>query len=152
MPVTSATLAIVCSLPSVMVIETNDIVFPEVIAALHFDHHAIDFAGVGEAVGRAGGNVGRLVRTDRDFVLAVHHLGNARDHHPVLAATLMILQRKRSAGLDHDTLDLEARPVLQHGVSAPGAMHGAVQPRARVAACLEAVDDALYILCAAAPH
>src|SRR5450830_165887 len=98
---------------AIVVIKTNNIVFPEVIAALHFDHHAINLAGVGETVGSAGGNVGRLVRAEGDFVLAVHYLGGARNHHPVLAAPVMILQRKRGTGLDHDTLDLEARPLLQ---------------------------------------
>ena len=59
------------------------------------------------------------------------------------------LQRERRAGLDLDALDLVALAALEHGVRAPRAHHGAVQPVAFVAAALELGHDFLDLLGAA---
>src|SRR5664279_165869 len=116
-----------------MIVEANDVVFAEVIAALHLYHDAVYLAWICKAVRHACRYVGRLIYAQRDFVFSIYYLGASGNHDPVLAAAMVILQRQRGAGLDHDALDLEARPLLEHGVSAPGAVHGAVQPRAFVA-------------------
>src|SRR5690606_1411435 len=74
-------------------IESDDVVFFQVIAALHFDHDQVALAGVAQLVQCAGGDVGRLVALDQGLLLAVDHFGDAIHHHPVLAAMVMHLQR-----------------------------------------------------------
>ncbi|MNE79016.1 hypothetical protein D3C80_1754660 [compost metagenome] len=58
------------------------------------------------------------------------------------------LQRQRLARANHDALDLEAWAFFQHGVQAPGAGHGAVQPVGIVALVLELLGDELDLLAA----
>ena len=60
-------------------------------------------------------------------MVAIDHPGHATDHDPVLAAMVVHLQAEAGAGLDLDALDLEARAFFEHGVGAPGAVHGAVE-------------------------
>ena len=112
---------------AVFVFKADDVIFAQVLAGLHFDHDAALFAGVVEPVFLAGGDVGALVGVDGDVMFAVRDVGRAGDDDPVFAAVAVHLQAERGARLDFDALDFEALAVFQHGVGAPGSVHGAVQ-------------------------
>lgn len=120
-----------------MVREADDVVFAQVLAALDFDHHEVDDAGVVQAVLVPGRDVGGLVGVQHGFFVAVLHNGGAADHDPVFAAVVVHLQAELGLGLDFDALDLEAAALAQNGVAAPGALHGAVQFVAVVACGFE---------------
>src|SRR5207245_4497001 len=100
-------------LPPVVVLQPHDVVLADVIAGLHLDHHAVDGAGIREAMRRADLDVGRLVRPQKSLLLGIDDLRRAGDHDPVLAAVVVQLKRKARARLHDDALDLEARPFLQ---------------------------------------
>src|SRR5690606_32961613 len=76
-------------------------------------------------------------------------LGGAAHHDPVLGAVVVHLQAETGAGLDHDTLDLEAVASADCVVPAPRAVHLAVGIGQGAAFGLEAGDDLLDVLGAA---
>ena len=91
-------------------------------------------------------NICRLVALEQEFFLADAHLGDAIDHGPVLAATVMQLQREDVAGFDDEPLDLAVCRVLENRVAAPRPMHGPVE-RSRIMVCrTQALDDQLDLL------
>ena len=103
-------------------------------------------AGVFQAVLVAGGDVGGFVGGDEDFLVTIDHACHAADDDPVFAAMVVHLQAEAAAGLDLDTLDLEARAFLEHGVGAPRAGDGAVQLVGVVILLLELGNDLLDVL------
>lgn len=130
----------------VNIIEAHDVVFSQVFTALHLDHHQRQDAGVGDAMLMTCGDVGGLVSGDHGFAFSVDHLGHAADHDPVFAAVMVHLQAEAGAGLDGDPLDFVALTFFQHGVVAPGAVHGAVHAVQFVVICLEGVVQVLDVL------
>ncbi|MOA08215.1 hypothetical protein D3C78_1279630 [compost metagenome] len=61
---------------------------------------------------------------------------------------VMHLQRQRRARLHHDALDLEARALFEHGVSAPGPRDRAVQAVGLVVLQFQPFSHLAYLLCA----
>src|SRR6185312_14677685 len=61
---------------SVNVFEPNDVVFAQIIAALHFDHHELDHARIFEAMFVTRRNIGRLVGRHEEVPLTVDDLGH----------------------------------------------------------------------------
>ena len=72
-------------------------------------------------------DVGRLVLLEEEDLLAARDARGAGHHHPVLGAVMMQLQRQGGARLYLEALHLEARPVLDAVVTAPGTEHLAMQ-------------------------
>src|SRR4051812_21363985 len=58
------------SFPPVHVLEADDVVLAQVIAALHLDHHEVQHARVLEAVAVARRDVGRFVLAHEEALLA----------------------------------------------------------------------------------
>lgn len=79
---------------TIFVIETDDVVFPEVFPALHFDHDEVDHALILQSVLVSGGDERGFIGADEYLAIAVDHGRHAADHHPVLAAMVMHLQRE----------------------------------------------------------
>lgn len=131
---------------AVLVVKPDDVVFAQILAALDFDHHEVNDAGVKKPVVVPGRDVGGLVGVQQGFLVTVLHDGSAADHDPVFAAVVVHLQAEAGLGFDFDALDLEAFAFAQNGVGAPGALHGAVQFVAVVALGLELAVDVLDIL------
>ncbi len=91
-------------------------------------------------------DVGALVFGQQDDLLAHRHLGRALDDDPVLGAVVVHLQAQAGAGLDHDALDLVARPLVDAVVPAPGAVHQPVQHLLAALLAAELRDDVLHVL------
>jgi hypothetical protein len=72
-------------------------------------------------------NVSRLVGSQNELLVAVHHLCSAADHDPVLGVVVVHLQTKAPARLHLDALDLEALALLQNRVGGPGPVHRGVK-------------------------
>ena len=94
----------------------------------------------------SGGYEGGFVGPDKQFRLAIRHLGDAADHHPVLTAMMMQLEAEATPRPYLDALDLEARSFLQHGVSSPGPADGPMQLVERMIALLQELHDLLDLL------
>src|SRR5437763_932094 len=86
-------LLLLLSRSSVLVIEADDIVLAEVGSALDLDELERHLAGIGQAVARSGGDIGRLVFLEQRYLLADRDLGGAADDRPMLRAVEMHLQR-----------------------------------------------------------
>ena len=63
----------------------------------------------------------------------------------LLAAALVLLQRQHLPGLDHQALDLAVGRVLEHGVAAPGPMHGDVLLDGGAAILPQGLDRAAHV-------
>src|SRR5688572_14163036 len=92
------------NVPSVRILEADDIVLAEVGARLHFNQLERHLAGILEPVARAEWNVGRLVFGKQERFLAARDLGSAYHDDPVLGAMVMHLQRQAGARIDDDAL------------------------------------------------
>src|SRR5262249_32496271 len=104
---------------SKVVLEANDIVFAEIVAALHFDEDQIFFAGVLNAVGSADGNVDRLAGTNRDLTTVERDLRRSADDEPVFRTLRVLLITQSFSGQHFDPFDLESGCFFQHLVSSP---------------------------------
>src|SRR5258706_6570321 len=80
------------SLPAVMVLEADDVVFAEIAAGLHLDDMQRDLARVLQAVRRAKRDIGRLVLGQHQLLVAAHDLCAGLADHPMLGATMVHLQ------------------------------------------------------------
>ncbi len=94
----------------------------------------------------ARGNVGRLVAVDQPRAIAIGDPGHALHHDPVLAAVMVHLQRQALSRPDHDSLDLEARPLLEDGIAAPGTVDGPMQPIGLVPLVLQPLHHPAHLL------
>ena len=74
----------------------------------------------------AQGDVGGLVFSQQRFLAIDGDFGSAADHHPVLGAVVVHLQRQFGARLHHDAFDLKTLARVYALVPAPGAVHAAV--------------------------
>ena len=115
--------------PSVDVVEAHDVVLAEIAADLHLDQFERDLAGIGEPMDAADRDIDRFVLVHAADVVAERDLGGALDHHPVLGAMEVLLQRQLAAGLHHDALDLVALGDVDVLVVAPGPVDAAVLDR-----------------------
>src|SRR5215469_16871268 len=134
------------ALASVTVLEAHDVVLAEIRARLHLDDLEHYGAGVLDTVLHADRDVGGLVLLEEELFLAARDARGARDHHPMLGAVVMHLQRQLRAGLDLEALHLEARSRLDAVVAPPGAEHLAVQRMLVAAALLELRHQLLHVL------
>src|SRR5260370_41652163 len=78
---------------AILVIEAHDVVFADVITALNLDHHQGIRAGIFQAVPRFQRDKSRFIDLYRINALAVGDARRAADHHPMLAAMSVHLQR-----------------------------------------------------------
>src|SRR5690606_16767214 len=132
--------------PPVAILETHDVVLTEIVAALGLDQMDVRAGRILEPVHGAGRDVGRLVRLEQELRVADAHLRGAVHDRPVLAATLVRLQRQHVAGADRQALDLAVLGVLQHGETAPRTMYGRMMDRARMTARAQSFDDLAHFL------
>src|SRR5690606_21997726 len=108
--------------PAVLIVQSNDIVFAEIFAALHFNQDQIDQSRVAQTMPVPGRYECGLVGIHQTgCIRAIQYLGHALDHDPVFTAVVVHLQRQGCAGLDQNTFDLESGPLFEHRVAAPWA-------------------------------
>src|SRR5438045_1251617 len=103
----------------IVVIETDNVVLPEIIAKLDFDDSQRCVGAVTEAMISLRRNVNMLTATQLQLVFSTHHVGNAFDHDPMFAAMRMALQTESRAGLNFQHFYFKAGPLFQHFVAAP---------------------------------
>src|SRR5205807_1843577 len=115
------------SLAPIAVLESHDIVLAEIGTRLHLDDLERHGTGVLDAVLHPDRDVGRLALLEEKNLVSAGHASGAGDHHPVLGAVMMQLQGQRGAGVDLETLHLEARPALEAVVAPPRTEHLAVE-------------------------
>ncbi len=131
---------------AVDIVEPDDVVLTDIVAALHFDQAQRGTAGIFQAVFGTQWNVGRLIRRQQHNSLIDRYFGGSADNHPVLASMMVHLQRQRCARPYFDALDLEVRAFLQRRVRAPRARHRPMQFLRIVSAALQFVDDVFHFL------
>ena len=76
---------------TVDIVETHDVVFAQVSAALHFDQFHRDASGIGQSVFTSQWDVRALILSYQlGLTIAFHH-GCATDHDPVFGTVVMHL-------------------------------------------------------------
>ena len=132
-----------------VVFHADDVVFAGVLAHLHFHDDERELALVLEAVNFAHRDVGGLVRTHvEDLVADGDRRGTAHDH-PVFGTVQVLLKAEALARLHHDALHLVAFGGFEHGVRAPRAAHGLRHVDEVGTAGLEFFHNLLHLLAAA---
>src|SRR5690606_36551776 len=131
---------------SVVVFKTFDVIYTELVAALHLHQDHVLVAAVFQTILDALGNVGGLVGEELvAFIAATDGIHDVH-HHPVHAAMVMQLQRKRTPRLDDDALDLKATVVGEAFIGTPGPEHLAVQHGFAATESLQFLHDVLDLL------
>jgi len=77
----------------VLIVEPDNVVLAEIVAALDLDHYQRHGCGIAEPVLGFHGNERRFVCAHRVRFLAARHIGNAAHDHPVLAPPVVQLKR-----------------------------------------------------------
>src|SRR5690349_13939240 len=142
--------AIGVRLAPVAVFEALDVVLAEIAARLHLDDEERHLARVLEPVPGSDGDVGGLVLVQEQRVVAARDLGAARDHHPVLGALAMQLQRDRRAGLHHQAFHLIALARVDRLVVAPRTVDAPVAQVLGAVGALQVLDHLAHVLAARA--
>src|SRR5471030_3204104 len=128
------------------VLEAHDVVLAQVAAGLHFDQVQRHLAGIFQPVVHADRDIGRLVFRQQLDALAAGDAGRAADHHPVLGAVVVHLQRQLAARIDGDALDLEALADVDALVAAPRTVDLGVVQMLGAVLRLQVFDDLLDAL------
>jgi hypothetical protein len=103
----------------VVVFETHDVVFAEVVAELHFDERERMVRAVAEPVIRFGRDVQVFAFFELKIALAADDIRRALDDDPVFAAPRMTLETQARARLDLKSLDLITIALFQNLIAAP---------------------------------
>lgn len=107
---------------SVVILDPFNVCFHRHRATLHF-HDLQRLAGIEifKAMQRFFRDISALILAEDQDVPAIHDLGPAADHDPMLASELMSLKAEPLSRKDFHELDLEVFAVIDHGVKTPGA-------------------------------
>ena len=132
-----------------IVFHADDVVFAGVLAHLHFHDDQREAAFVLQAVNLSHRDVGGLVRTHVEHLVADGHRSGSAHDHPVFRAVQVLLQAEALARLHHDTLHLVAFGRFQHGIRSPRAAHGLRHVDKVGTAFLEFLHHLLDLLAAA---
>src|SRR5207253_10001619 len=89
---------------AVGIVDAHDVVLAQVAAGLDLDDFQRELSRVFQAMQHAERNEGGLVLAEQELLLAARDQRRAADHHPVLGAVVMQLQRQARARRDHDAL------------------------------------------------
>ena len=133
---------------TVVVFKPHDIVLTQINPGLYLDDFERDVSGVGQTMGFAQRNIGRLIFGQQDGLVAIGDFGSALDHNPMLGPVVVHLQAEAGLWIDLDALDLEPVAVVDAVVPTPRPMHLAVQGVFFTASGLELGDDRLDVLAA----
>jgi hypothetical protein len=99
-------------LPFVVIFETNDVVFAQVITELYFDERERLGGAVAQAMISFRGDVYVLSTRELKLTLPAYHVGDSGDHYPVLVAPRMALQAEACARFHLQPFDLIAFAFL----------------------------------------
>ena len=111
---------------AVIILETHDIVFAEVVTALHFDDVHGVVRDIGNSVNIANGNICGLVDAQVEFSVIQRDACLSAHYGPVFRAPCMFLQRQNSPRIDYEAFYLSSVVLIQTVVAAPGTKHLAV--------------------------
>ena len=89
---------------------------------------------------------GGLVLGQQKHFIAFGDARRATDHHPMLCAVVVHLQRQNAARLDHDAFHLKPLTGIHPVIRAPGPEHLAVDAALGAVLRFQPVDNLLYIL------
>lgn len=139
-------LQIEASRPSVLVLETHNIVLAQVGAGLHFNQFKLDDTRILQGMNLADGDVGGLVFRDQIGLVAIGHLSSAADHYPVLGAVVMHLHRELGTRLNRDAFDLVTMAVVDGVVHTPRAVNLTMVDVLVACSVLQLRDDFFHVL------
>ena len=83
--------AAIASFPIIDIVDSDDVILPEIAAGLNLDELDVDLAGVGEPMRRADRQIDRLVLVDESHLLIERDLGCAAHDHPMLGPMVVLL-------------------------------------------------------------
>lgn len=106
---------------SKIILETNDVVFPEIFTALHFDEDQILGGRIFHPVRRADGNIDGFAVANRNLAPVESDLRGTGNYDPVFCSLGVFLVTQTLSGQHLDPFDFEGRRFFQHGVRAPRA-------------------------------
>ena len=105
-----------------VVLQTHDVVFTEIIAALHFDEDEQFVARILDAMRRTDGDVDSLARLYFDVAIIERDLRSALDNDPMLGALGVLLVAETLAGQHFNPFDFEIVTFIKHRETSPGAL------------------------------
>ena len=105
--------------PSIDILKADNVVFAQIVTALHFNQHQPHHTRVFQAVVVSARDVRGLIGGQHHFLIAIDDLCGATHDHPVFRAVVVHLQTETATRFDFHTLDFEAVAFFEHGVGAP---------------------------------
>jgi hypothetical protein len=83
-----------CELHSagIVILESNDVILPQILAILNLDQNKWDDSGVFQAVACALGHISGLIGMQDIFVITTDNPSSARNDNPVFAPMVVHLQ------------------------------------------------------------
>jgi hypothetical protein len=106
--------------PSIIVVQADDVVLSEVVAVLDFDEDQVVFTGVVDAVGYPDRHVDGRPGADRQLVIVEDDHPRASQDEPVLGASCVPLIAEPRPSSYRDALDFVPGLVVQDDISSPG--------------------------------
>jgi hypothetical protein len=100
----------------VVIIITDDIVFPKVLTALNLDDYQRYLPGIFQAVVLTDGNKCRFVDIDNLVLVSTGYQCRAGNDNPVFTAMMMFLKRKPLSRRDLDPLDLVTAALVKNQI------------------------------------
>ena len=102
--------------PSKVILQTHNVVFTKIAAALDLDKNERLAARVFDSVGHPHRYLDRLSRGNANFPIIERHLGNPLHHHPVLGSLRMPLVAQTPAGYNLNSLNFEVPSFVEHRI------------------------------------
>jgi hypothetical protein len=104
----------------VVILQTDNIVFAEIITELHLNDRHRFLAAVSQTVISLRWNVDVLAAAKLQFLFAADDISDACDHNPVLAALRVPLQTQSRARFYFQHFYFKTRALFQNFVATPG--------------------------------
>jgi hypothetical protein len=105
---------------AVIILETLDVVFPEVGSALNLNKDQLVASDIFDAVCRSNRNINRLAGTDADFASVQRHFGGPRHDHPMLGTLFVPLIAQAFLRQNFNAFDLVILGFIENRETAPG--------------------------------
>src|SRR5438552_17811770 len=107
------------SRPPKIILQTHNVVFTEIIAALHFDEDQQLVARILDAVGRSDGDVDCLSGRDDEVAIIQSHFRGALDYDPVLFSLRVLLITQTLPRQNFNAFDFKVLAFIQDGEGSP---------------------------------
>src|SRR3954467_2306225 len=130
----------------VIVVDADDVVLTEIIAALHLDQVKRLLARIGQPMLRSSWDEGRFIFAQQPGLVPDRHFGRSGYDDPMFRTVAMLLQRQLPARLDDDPLGLEAVAAVHGLIGSPRPVDLRRLVRSRMTPRTERLDHLLSLL------